>query len=38
MKIPDLGLGKGQFAALHLSNSNEVQGQMKGGITLIVMG
>ncbi len=38
LKIPDMGLSKGQVAALHLVNSNGVNGQMKGGITLIVMG
>lgn len=38
LKIPDMGLGKGQIAALHLTNSNAVSGQMKGGITLVIMG
>jgi hypothetical protein len=35
---PDLGLKKGYAAAFDIVNVNQVNGQIKGGITIVVMG
>lgn len=36
--IPDLGLSKGAAAAFHIVNTNTLNGEIKGGITVVVMG
>lgn len=38
IKIPDLGLAKGAAAAFNIVNTNNLNGQVKGGITVVVMG
>ncbi len=38
MRIPDMGLAKGEVAGFEMVNTNLVTGQVKGGITLIVQG
>lgn len=36
--IPDLGLSKNRAAAFHIVNTNTLNGEIKGGITIVVMG
>jgi hypothetical protein len=36
--IPDFGLSKGAAVAFNIVNTNNLDGQIKGGITLVVMG
>lgn len=38
MRIPDFGLQKGEAIGVQIVNTNMVNGEMKGGITLIVTG
>ena len=38
MKIPDFGLQPGQLAGLNIVNTNQVTGEVKGGITLLITG
>lgn len=38
MNIPDFGLQPGQLAGVNIVNTNQVTGEMKGGITLLITG